>query len=56
MGGGKWGSFKSIDYRKATVGVVKLRKWLEKKEGLSHYDLFIASILLTSKKDLKLEN
>lgn len=27
-----------------------------KKEGLSHYDLFIASILLTSKKGLKLEN
>lgn len=55
MGGGKWGSFKSIEYRKATVGVVKLWKWLKKKDGLSHYDLFIASILLTSKKDLKLE-
>lgn len=32
MGGGKWGSFKSIEYRKPTVGVVKLRKWLGGKK------------------------
>lgn len=34
MGVGKWGSFKSIEYRKATVGLVKLRKWLKKKRGI----------------------
>lgn len=58
MGGAKRGSLKPIEYGNATVGTVKLEgdQKIKKKEGLSHYELFIASILLTSKKDLKFEN
>ena len=56
MSGGKWGSFKPIECGKATVGIVKLRRWFKKKEVLSHYNLFIASILVTSQMNLQLEN
>ena len=56
-GGGKWGSFKPIECGKATVGIVKLRRWLKKKkEVLSHCDLFIASSLVTSQMNFQLEN